>query len=245
MEIWNEMNLDREWTSSKGLKASNYVELLKAAYNAIKAVDPGVIVISGALSPTGGDGIGAIDDFTYAQDMIASGVLNYVDCFGAHHNGINMPPLKKFNEGYNDPTAAFRGPFDNPHHSWSFRSTLQGYADMIHGAGKDTKLCVTEFGWPTVEDLSGPPRTGFEFAKDNTLAEQAQFIPEAMGLMEQSGYVWLAFIWNFNYAPLAGWEPTNDNVPYSLIGPDWQFRPAYETIREWYDEYKTRAGLNS
>jgi hypothetical protein len=244
MEIWNEMNLDREWTSAKGLSATNYTALLKASYEAIKAVDPGVIVISGALSPTGfDDGVGAIADFRYTDLLISAGALNYMDCFGAHHNGINMPPLKRYNEGYNDPSAVFRGPFDNPHPSWSFRSTLEGYAQRITGAGSDKKLCVTEFGWPTMEDLDGGPRTGFEFASDNTLLEQAEFIPEAMGFMEQSNFVWLAFIWNFNYAPLSGFDPKNDNVPYSLIGPDG-LRPAYGNIRDWYAEYKTRAGLS-
>ena len=243
MEIWNEMNLDREWTSASGLSATKYTAMLKASFEAIKAIDPGVIVISGALSPTGfDDNVGAIADFRYADLMISAGALNYMDCFGAHHNGINMPPLKRYNEGYNDPSAVFRGPFDNPHPSWSFRSTLEGYAQRITGAGSNIKLCVTEFGWPSMEDLDGGPRTGFEFAQDNTLLEQAEFIPEAMGFMEQSQFVWLAFIWNFNYAPLSGFDPKNDNVPYSLVGPK-NLRPAYGNIRDWYAEYKTRAGL--
>jgi len=245
MEIWNEMNLDREWTSTKGLSATSYTALLKASYETIKAIDPGIIVISGALSPTGfDDGVGAIADFRYADLLISAGVLNYMDCFGAHHNGYNMPPLIRYNENFNDPTAVFRGPFDNPHPSWSFRSTLEGYANRIRGAGSDKKLCVTEFGWPTVEDLSGPPGPGFGFAQDNTLAEQAQFIPEAMGFMEKSDFVWLAFIWNLNYSEISGYDPQNDNVPYSLMGPNSSPRPVYGNVRDWYAEYKTRVGLN-
>jgi len=48
IEVWNEENIDREWSSTRGLKAENYISLLKDTYTAVKAIDPGVIVISGA-----------------------------------------------------------------------------------------------------------------------------------------------------------------------------------------------------
>ncbi|MBN2304930.1 MAG: beta-galactosidase, partial [Anaerolineae bacterium] len=40
VEVWNEMNLDREWASVNGLSAQNYVTLLQTTYNTIKMVDP-------------------------------------------------------------------------------------------------------------------------------------------------------------------------------------------------------------
>jgi polysaccharide biosynthesis protein PslG len=233
VEVWNEQNIDREWTSTGGLNEFDYVALLRPTYNAVKAIDPGIIVISGALSPTGfNDGIGAWDDFVYMDKLINAGMLESTDCVGVHHNGYNIGPSVRYDEVPNDPTAAFRGPFDNPHHSWSFRSTLEGYATRIAAVGSDIPLCVTEFGWAVTEDLDGTP-AGFEFADDNTLEEQAKWLPEAADLMEEWGTVWLAFVWNFNYAPQAGWDPNNDNVPYSLIGPGYSFRPAYDAIRDW------------
>jgi hypothetical protein len=238
IEVWNEQNLDREWTSINGLSAINYVGLLRDTYNAVKAVDPGIIIVSGALSPTGfDDGIGAINDFRYMDLMIQAGMLDVTDCIGAHHNGYNIGPSVRWDNVPNDPSAQFRGPFDNPHHSWSFRSTLEGYNSRVRAAGYDTPLCVTEFGWAVTEDLEGAP-PGFEFANDNTLEEQSTWIPEAMGLMQEWGFVRLAIVWNFNYAPQAGWDPNNDNVPYSLIGPNWNFRPAYDAIRTWQSEYE-------
>ncbi len=237
IEVWNEQNLDREWTSTVGLSAANYVSMLRETYTAIKAIDPGVIVISGALSPTGGwvepDGrVSAIDDFDYLSQMIDAGLLNYTDCVGAHHNGYNIGPDLPWDQVPNDPTASFRGPFDNPHHSWSFYSTLQTYSNKIALANGQQKLCVTEFGWASTEDLGGYP-PGFEFANDNTLQEQADFIVKAMDEMKSWNTIWLAFIWNFNYGPQAGWATDNDNVPYSIIGKDWVFRPAYDAIIQW------------
>lgn len=242
IEVWNEQNLDREWTSINGLSAANYVNMLRQTTQAVKAIDPGIIIISGALSPTGGwtepDGtVTAIDDFSYMDDLIAAGMLNYTDCVGAHHNGYNIGPSVTWDNVPDDPTATFRGPFDNPHHSWSFRSTLETYKSKIELAGGEQKLCVTEFGWASTEDLDGFP-PGFDFANDNTLEEQKTWLVEAMDNMREWDNVWLAFVWNMNYGPQAGWDPQNDNVPYSLIGKDWNFRPAYDAIGQWQLAYQ-------
>lgn len=240
IEVWNEQNLDREWTSAQGLDAAQYVELLRAVYETVKAIEPGTIVISGALSPTGvDDGIHAVDDFKYMERQIEAGMLDWADCVGAHHNGYNVSPDYRYLDIPADPSAIFTGPFTNRHHSWSFRSTLEGYAQRIRAAGRDTKLCVTEFGWPSSEDL-GSARQGFEFSLDNTLAEQAEWLPKAMSNMEAWGFVWLAIVWNFNYGPQAGYAISNDNVPYSLIGPGFTFRPAYDAIRAWQQDYLAR-----
>jgi hypothetical protein len=158
---------------------------------------------------------------------------------GAHHNGYNIGPSIPWDNVPNDPTATFRGPFDNPHHSWSFRSTLQTYANKIQLEGGDQKLCVTEFGWASTEDLGGFP-AGFEFANDNTLEEQREWTIEALDNMEEWDTIWLAFIWNLNYGPQAGWATDNDNVPYSIIGKDWNFRPVYDAIGQWQLDYETR-----
>jgi polysaccharide biosynthesis protein PslG len=237
IEVWNEPNIDREWMSAGGVSAANFVELLRVAYETIKNIDPGIIVVSGAPSPTGGyvDPQGvmrAVNDFDYMDQLIAAGLLNYSDCVGAHHNGYNIGPSIHWDNVAPDPNALFRGPFDNPHHSWSFRSTLETYANKIAVAGGDQPLCITEFGWATVEDMDGYP-THFEFAVDNTLEEQAEWTIEALNNMEDWGFVWLAFIWNLNYGPQAGWATDNDNTPYSFIGPDWAHRPVYGAVREW------------
>ncbi len=244
IEVWNEMNIDREWASTQGLSTRNYVTLLSQTYNAVKAIDPGIIVISGALSPTGGwtepDGrVSAIDDFQYMDGLINAGMLNYTDCVGAHHNGYNIGPTVPWDEAPRQAeaaTARFRGPFDNPHHSWSLYSTLTTYANKIRLAGGDQRLCVTEFGWAVAEDLGGYPR-GFEFAQDNTLAEQRDFIIQAVQWMEESDIIWLAWIWNLNYGAQAGYDPNNDNTPYSILRPNSVPAPAWDAIAQYRMEH--------
>ncbi len=230
IEVWNEMNLDREWASINGINAPEYVEMLRVAANTIRFLDPNILVVSGALSPTGVNNEAVHDDFRYTDELIAAGVLEVADCFGAHHNGYNIGPNVPYDQVPNDPTATFRGPFDSPHPSWSFYTTLTTYANKISAAGSTVPLCVTEFGWATTADLGGQFPQYFEFANDNTLDESGQFIVEAIQLMESWGFVRLAFIWNLNFGPEESFNATNDNVPYSMIRPNYFLSPAWGQI---------------
>lgn len=231
IEVWNEMNIDREWASTGGISAAHYVEMVTVVANTVRFLDPNIIIVSGALSPTGLNNAAVHDDLTYTDELIAAGVLDVVDCYGAHHNGYNIGPNVPFDEVPNDPSATFRGPFDNPHPSWSFYTTLTTYANKIQAAGSDVPLCVTEFGWASTEDMNGFP-PGFEFANDNTLQEQGEFLVEAIETMESWDFVWLAFIWNLNFAPEAGFDATDNNVPYSLVRPNYFPAPAWVPISE-------------
>ena len=236
IEVWNEQNLDREWDTAEGVSPERYVEMLRLGYQAIKSRDPNIVVISGALSnlgftagdPNNPNRLVVMDDFQYMDGMVAAGVLDYCDCVGAHHNGFNMPPNIAWDEGYDDPTAKFRGPFDNIDHSWSFKSTLWGYHDRIAAVGSDRPLCITEFGWATAEGFDGYP-PGFEFALDNTLNEQAEWDVQAFQLMREWGFVRIAFLWNLNFSQL-GWGPEDPNAPYAIIDFDGVARPAYGAV---------------
>lgn len=233
VEVWNEPNLaDRGWYAPGGLNAQSYMDLLIPTAQAIREIDPNIIVISAALAPTGwNDGVVAIDDFVYMQQMIDVGLLDHVDCVGAHANGINLPPDVAYDANYQDSTAVFLGPFTNPSHDWSFYSTLTGYNNLIVAAGKNTPLCVTEFGWASVEGMIGAPPGGFEFAFDNSLQEQADYIVEAFQLMHEWDFVWLAFLFNLDYSPKNGGDPLKDSTMWSITAPDGSPRPSFDAVR--------------
>lgn len=234
IEVWNEQNLDREWTSRNGISPEDYVRFLSLAHAAIKAADPNIIVISGALSPTGpGDWVRWADDFEYLDRALAAGMLSYADCVGAHHNGYNIGPDVAFDQTGATAAAAtaiFRGPFDNPHHSWSFKTTLDTYAQKVQAYDPNMKLCVTEFGWASVEGYDVYP-PGFEFAQDNTLQEQADYIVQAFQQMRASGDVWIAYLFNFDFGN-KGSGPTDDPVPYSIIDVNGIPRPAFGAVAD-------------
>ncbi|NJM40944.1 MAG: hypothetical protein HC853_09295 [Anaerolineae bacterium] len=239
IEVWNEMNIDREWTvPSKQISAVEYINFLKVVVPAIRAVDQNITVVMGALSPTGFEAPGqSMDDFNYMDAFVANGGTALVDCVGVHLNGYNMPPQYEWDEAYNDSTALFRGPFPknapgdpngkgNPHHSWSFKSTMYGYYNRTK-----KPLCATEFGWASAENMGGEPIEGFEFAKDNTEKEQAEWIVQGFQMMKDSGFVKWGIVFNLDYVQKDGLPFNEDpNAPYSVIRPDGAPRPAFEAI---------------
>ncbi len=232
IEVWNEQNLQREWRSNpQKIDAARYMQMLSLTYKAVKARDPNIVVISGALSPTGVDnGVDSVDDFKYLQQMVSYGLLNNSDCIGIHHNGYNIGPNVPYQDAPQQPVASravFRGPFVNQHHSWSFYTTLNESARILN---KQKPLCITEFGWPSSEGISTPVRQGFEFSKDNSLQDQANYITQAFQLMKQWGFVKIAFLWNLNFFNVTSDPTTTDNAIYSLLGSGGVPRPAFDAL---------------
>jgi hypothetical protein len=237
IEVWNEQNLLREWrTNPQKINAPRYLQMLRLTYQVVKSKDPNIVVISGALSPTGcDDGITCVDDFKYLQQMVDAGLLDNTDCVGAHHNGYNIGPDVTAQTAMQNPKAAtanFKGPFTAfnnglPHHSWFFNDTLQTYIKIVNGK---KPLCVTEFGWPSSDGITTPVRQGFEFSQDNTLQEQATYITQAFKLMNQWGFVKLAFLWNLNFFTVTDDPTTTDNAIYSILTPAGMPRPAFDAL---------------
>lgn len=236
IEVWNEQNLDREWQTENGVAPGDYVDFLKGAYQTIKTADPDIIVISGALAPTGFHDENkriAMNDLIWTDEALSLGMLDHLDCVGVHHNGYNIPPdiaYDKVSEYSTADGVNFKGPWDNPHPSWSFFSTLQAMTEKVQAIDASKKICVTEFGWASSEGYDEYPE-GFEFAQDNTLEEQAQFITQAFTQMRDSGDVMLAFLFNFDYGNKGG-GPTDDNVAYSIIDTNGAPRPAFGAIAD-------------
>ncbi len=198
IEVWNEQNIDREWAAGS-IDAGAYTQLLAAAYNAIKAANPNVAVISGALAPTGYFGAAGCtaqgcNDDVYVRAMAAAGAARYMDCIGAHYNeGIVGP-----NQTSGDPRSEY------------FTRYFWGMVNTYYGAfGGARPVCFTELGYLSPEGL-GPLPGSFAWGSDTTVAEQAQWLRDAVSLSRSSGKVRLVIIWNVDFTyygddPMAGY----------------------------------------
>jgi hypothetical protein len=237
IEVWNEENLEREWNTANGVSPADYVALLQAAYTTIKAKDPSIVVISGALAPTGLNCNGAItscqptgrpivvDDATYLTKFVDAGGLSFVDCVGTHSNGTNLPPTA---DGANPPARdgyKFSGPWDNPHYSWALKSQVDTYAGILSGRKQQ---CVTEFGYASPVDGKYPP--GFEFAQDVSEQQQGEYLVQAFNWMRDSGLVKMAFLFNLDYGPKGGDPTADDNVLFSILTKAGTPRPAFDRL---------------
>jgi hypothetical protein len=214
IEVWNEQNLWYEW-GKEPLDPGRYVDMLCRAYRAIKAADPGMVVVAGALTPTGvNDGAIAIDDVVYLNRMYAAGAKNCLDALGAHPSGYNNPPDAKF--GYTDPSA----PSFKNHPSFFFRDTMERYREvMVANGDAGKRVWPTEFGWASESN----PVPGYEYARDNTLDEQARFLVQAYQMAKNWGWVGPMFLWNLNFGIT---NPGTELAAFGIAN-----RPAYGALQ--------------
>ncbi|MCC7452465.1 MAG: LysM peptidoglycan-binding domain-containing protein [Anaerolineae bacterium] len=231
-EIWNEPNIRREW-SGRPLSAASYVELLRLAYNAIKAADSAAIVVSAGLSPTGfNDGVNAIDDRVFLRQAYAAGLASYSDAIGAHPNGWANPP---------DSTCCNASPgvsgwFND--RSFYFRDTLKDYRDiMTQNNDSGTFIWATEFGWGSSEGVITDPNAidpNFGFVKFTSQTQQAQYIPRAFELARTMGYVGPMFLSNLNACVIVGSRtdsPDFRTCYFSLLDANGEPRPVYDAVK--------------
>jgi uncharacterized protein YraI len=226
IEVWNEQNLHYEW-GNKPLNPGEYVALLAPAYAAIKGACPSIYVLSGALTPAGNNPPYAMDDFTYLEEMFKAGVNNYIDGVGAHPSGYNVPPSVTWEgacEAIQRSGNSFNGACDSPHHSWSFRSTMEGYRNIMNVYGASgKKVWPTEFGWAA----GGSYHAAYKYADDNDFGEQAQWTVEAYQMMKAWGWAGPAFLWNLNFRVVAN---GTEKAQWGIVGPSWEPLPAYNAL---------------
>jgi uncharacterized protein YgiM (DUF1202 family) len=227
IEVWNEQNLHYEW-GNKPLDPAEYMRLLQAAYASIKAACPSMLVISGALTPAGSNPPYAMDDFAYLEGMYQHGLANYSDGIGAHPSGYNVPASVRFEEAcgaIQQYGNSFNGACDSPHHSWSFRSTMEGYRNIMNVYGDSNKrIWPTEFGWAA----GGAFDPRYAYANDNSFDEQAQWTVEAYTMMRDWGWVGPAFLWNLNFRVVAD---GTEKAQWGIVGNDWTPLPVYNALK--------------
>ncbi len=201
IEIWNEMNIDREWPTGQ-INPTIYVSLLSKSFNAIKAKNGATIVISGALAPTGAEGAFGLasvwNDDRYYNGMGAAGAANFADCIGVHYN-----------EGIVSPTQVSGDPRDN--YPTRYLQTMLNRA-MAPFPGK--KACFTELGYLTPEGY-GPLPTSFNWAANTTVAQQAQWLAQAAQITGGSGRVRMMIVFNVD-STTYGADP---QAGYAMIRP--------------------------
>ncbi len=203
IEIWNEMNIDREWPTGQ-VNGGNYVPLLAKAYNAIKAARSSTLVITGALAPTGFFGAAGCtaqgcNDDVYVQQMAAAGAGNYADCIGVHYNeGIVSPQQSSGDPRDSYPTRYF--------------GTMLSRAIAPFG-GK--QACFTELGYLSPEGYGALPG-GFAWAQNVTISQQATWLAQAAVLAANSGRVRLMIVFNVDFTAFG----TDPQAGYAIIRKD-------------------------
>lgn len=93
-QIWNEPNLGFEW-GDRPVDPVRYTELLCRTYDALKAVDPEIVVITGALAPTIDLSGYNLMDFIYLQRMYDAGAGACFDVLSVQGYGLFSGPTDR------------------------------------------------------------------------------------------------------------------------------------------------------
>lgn len=234
-EIWNEQNLacqnGGDCSSAGGIggrviSADFYVDMLYEAYNAIKANDPGAIVVSGATASTEtNDPDYAISDTRFMQQMLTNPRFR-ADVIGVHPGDRNNPPDTLW------PENPGPGPGWQTSREFYFRRIEDMRAIAVQCGKGDMQFWITEFGWATPNITPG-----FEYGNANSFEDQSQWIVRAFdkGRYDYAPWVGAMFVWNLNFA--ISWKgahnnPLHEQASYGILNPDWSPRPAWYAIQE-------------
>lgn len=179
IEVWTAMNIAGK------IDSASYVSLLAQVHTAIKAVNPDILVITGALNPTGFFGaagctdMGCNDD-VYARQMAEAGAADFADCIGVMYiEGIVSPAQTS-----GDP----RGDYATRY----FPTMIERAAASF--AGEDIPLCFTGLGYLSAEGYEATWPDYLAFARNTSVTQQAKWLRDAVLIARDDGRVALIIV---------------------------------------------------
>lgn len=202
--VGNEPNLSYEW-GYRPTTPNDYVKLLKVVYPAVKAANPDVIVLGGALAPTlepEGSPWG-LNDLQYLDEMYEAGAADYFDGLAVHSYGLTFPAEA-------DPAPNIL----------NFRRVELVRDIMLKHNDGQTKIFITEFGWNDHPRWTMAVRPGQRI--QNTL--------DAYAYAEENWpFVETIAVWAFRFP-----APTKSFMDYyTMVTPEFVKKPIYEALKEY------------
>ncbi len=248
IKIWNEQNLAYENGGQITLEdAGHYAEIVAAAYPAIKAVDPSVIVVMGAPASTATNAPNvAIDTISYLRALYAykNGMIrDYFDIQALHPGGSANPPETL----WPDNPSRVEGCVPAPDNCWNtdpsfyFRH-LENQRKVMEEFGLGNhQVWITEYGWATQNTTPG-----YEFGNLISFEKQRDYIVGAIRLTYER-YPWASnmFLWNLNFTVLqreSGRDPLHEQGSFSIVNADWSRRPAFFGVQQTIAEIRAQQG---
>ncbi len=216
-QIWNEPNIYPEWGEAT-ISPEAYVDLLKVGAERARAVDPDVVIISGALASTIDlDGIHVpghnFNDLTFLQRMYDAGAAPYFDVLAMQGYGLWSGPTDR---RMNPRVINFSRP--------RFVRDV-----MVRNGDAAKAIWISEMNWNAVPDEIADKRYG-----QVTLQQQADYLPMAYQRLQRE-WPWLgvANTWYLKRATDA-WEQNGQPEAYfRLLAPDFTPQPVYDTMKTY------------
>ncbi|WP_322801210.1 cellulase family glycosylhydrolase [Thermoflexus sp.] len=215
-QIWNEPNIAPEWGSCPtcAVDPEAYTDLLCRAYRRLKAVDPRIVVIAGALAPTlslNPYPPNGINDVVFLERMYRAGA-------GACFDALSV-------QGY----GLWSGPTDRRLRPYVININRALYIRdvMVRHGDAHKPIYIAEMGWNAVPDEVGDKRFG-----QVTEEQKARYLVEAFERIRREWpWVAVANVWFFKRA--SDRERNQSFYYFSIVEPDFTPLPAYEALKAY------------
>ncbi len=224
-QIWNEPNLYPEWGENFA-NPKKYVDMLCRVHDALKAIDPNIVIITAAIGPTVSlDGYQGYQDVVYLQNMYDLGAARCFDVLAAQGYGL------------------YSGPTDRRQ-----RVTTVGYArhifyrDIMVANGDAAKpIWLSEAAWNAVLDSPLPPDQIKQYADFglSTKEQAARYMPLAYQRANEE-WPWIGQIsyWFFTKP-----DPSGQDLSlyyFRMVEPDYSPEkptftplPVYNSVKQY------------
>ncbi|MEA3335198.1 MAG: cellulase family glycosylhydrolase [Chloroflexota bacterium] len=221
-QLWNEPNIYPEWGDS-AIDPEGFTELLKTGATRARAIDPEVVIISGALASTIDlDGIHVparnFNDLTFLQRMYDAGAAPYFDVLAMQGYGL-----------WSGPTDQRTQPrvinFGRP----------QLVRDvMVKNGDAQKPIWISEMNWNAVPNDIPDKRYG-----QVTEEQQARYLPLAYDRIQTEWpWVGVANTWYLK-RPTDQWEQNGQPEAYfRLLTPGFDPLPVYDSMMDFTDDLR-------
>jgi hypothetical protein len=209
-EVWNEPNLRSYWGTAPD--PASYTKLLRKASAAIKAADPGAVVLTGGLARAY-DGAGDLAPATFLRGIYDAGGRDAFDVVADHP--------------YSFPAAPYSGRGVN---AWRMLGDLR--STMMAAGDGAKKIWLTEYGARTsgpgqlTADVDQADRTESDYVSEPV---QAQMLAAAVRLRGKQP--WLGPLFFYSDTDTGG-DTSRSTEYYGFYRTDGSPKPAADAVRQ-------------
>jgi len=229
-QIWNEPNIFPEW-GNQFVDPARYTEMLCRTYDALKAVDPNIVVASGAIAPTISlDGFQGYQDVIFLQNMYDNGAGQCFDVLSAQGYGL------------------FSGPTDRRYRLTNVnfaRHVL--YRDMMVANGDAHKpIWLSEVAWNPVLDAPRPADQIADYMRFGAVTndQAARYAPIAYDRAQRE-WPWVSMVTYWFFTRHTDTEADQSFFYFRMVEPDYgpdkpTFTPLpiYNTLTDYLNEQR-------
>ncbi len=201
VEVWNEPNITSgDWVFWSGTTAQ-YVTMLRATYNAVKAIDPSIKVVLGGL---------AGDCESYVSDLYSNGAKGCFDVMAIHPYIGTHSPDEEWKTG---------SIFNRRSHSLSlYISRVRSIMNANGDSG--LPIWITEHGWST-QTAGTSGSAGVSEANQGAYLAKSMEIAAAHGVEKYFIYNLVAYEDDLSYAEHC----------FGIVHKDYTAKPAFTAVQ--------------